>query len=79
MKQYFVFVFAKDNKIKCFTLDEAHQKKEILKKNGWVHTHTLDPCQFINYLHNLSTDFEIVNAIKDLSKKNHSILYCKFY
>jgi hypothetical protein len=47
-----IFIYAKGNQIKCFDIDEATKKNLHLIDDGWIHTHTLDPCLFMQYLHN---------------------------
>ena len=52
MKQTFVFIYAKDNKIKVLTQYEANQYEKELKSEGWSHKATLNPCTYIQYLCN---------------------------
>ena len=52
MENTFVFVYAKDGKIKALNIEQAQRLQDELKKDGWVHTKTLDACTFIQYLHN---------------------------
>ena len=61
-----IFVYAKDNIIKCLDLQESLKSGRNLVNDGWTHTHTLDACAFLEYIHNQKTD--IVKEIKSLSK-----------
>ena len=56
-----VFVYSKNGIIKVLDLDKA--KNNTLLQEGWVHTATLDPCAYIEYLCNESS------SIKDDVKK----------
>jgi hypothetical protein len=56
-----VFVYSKNGLIKVLDLDEA--KNNTLLQQGWMHTATLDPCAYIEYLCNES------KAIKKNVKK----------
>ena len=47
-----VFVYSKNGIIKVLDLSEA--KNNTLLLEGWVHTATLDPCAYIEYLCNQS-------------------------
>ena len=47
-----VFVYAKDNKINVLPMEQALTDHNALIYVGWVHTATLDPCMFIEHLHN---------------------------
>ncbi len=57
-----VFVYAKDGKIKVLIFNEAAKRHDDLILEGWVHTNTLDPCLFIEYVHNECGE------LKDLSE-----------
>jgi hypothetical protein len=56
-----VFVYSKNGIIKVLELDQF--KNNTLLQEGWVHTATLDPCAYIEYLCNESS------SIKDDVKK----------
>lgn len=65
MTQTFIFIYAKDGKIKALSLEDVDTNK--LKEDGWVHTTTLDGCRFIEYLHNDCPG--VWKEVKSLSKK----------
>ena len=55
-----VFVYAKDNKIAVLDLETAmNGKEEKLLNEGYIHTATLDPCRFIEYLCNDSKNVTV--------------------
>jgi hypothetical protein len=59
-----VFVYSKNGIIKVLDLDEAISNK--LLQEGWVHTATLDPCAYIEYLCNQSKSIKKdVNLLKN--------------
>lgn len=62
-----IFIYTKDEKIKCLPLDEA--KEQSLDKKGYVHTATLDPCAFLEYLHNVADEDDVHTSINSLSLK----------
>lgn len=45
-----VFVYAKDNQIRVLTMSDDHK---LLKSDGWVHTHTLDVCRWLEHICNI--------------------------
>jgi hypothetical protein len=45
-----IYVFSKDGLIKCLG-NLAYEHLELLD-DGWIHTATLDPCRYIESLHN---------------------------
>jgi hypothetical protein len=53
MNQYFIFVYRKDDKIKCFhcSQETIRQEKELMS-NGWKHIATIDPCKAIEHMYN---------------------------
>lgn len=55
-----VFVFAKEGLIKCTNNDPA--KHFNLIDDGWIHTTILDPCQYIESLHNDQVKFCLENV-----------------
>ena len=64
-----VFVYAKGKKIKVLYLgDAAKDHKELIDK-GWRRTNTLDPCLWIQNLHNNCSTYEQVEEIDRLNKK----------
>jgi hypothetical protein len=69
MEQTFVFVYAKDGKIKALNIEEAKRLQGELVKDGWVHTKTLDACVYIQYLHNNYEDVDLIDEMKSLTKR----------
>lgn len=62
----FVFVYAKEGKIKALNLKEGMKQHDDLVRDGWIHTKTLNGHAFIENLHN---DCEsIVESVMSLSK-----------
>lgn len=59
-----VFVYSKNGIIKVLDLDEAISN--TLLQQGWLHTATLDPCAYIEYLCNQSKQIKKdVNLLKN--------------
>jgi hypothetical protein len=50
----FLFIYAKEGKIKCLTVDEAHE--ENLTGKGWTHTATINPARWIEAMANSDED-----------------------
>ena len=50
----YLFIYAKEGKIKCLTVDEAHEEK--LTSEGWTHTATIDPSRWIEAMANGQRD-----------------------
>ena len=69
MEQAFVFIYAKDGKIKAINHQEAKRRHPELVKDGWVHTQTLDACAYIQCLHNDCEGGSLIDKINSLSKK----------
>lgn len=69
MEQTFVFVYAKDGKIKALNLEEAKRLQDELVKEGWIHTHTLDACAYIQYLHNDCDEVDLIDEMKFLRER----------
>jgi hypothetical protein len=65
MQDHFVFIYAKRGEIKALNLNESKKLHDGLMADGWKHTATLDPCIFIQYLHNDCKDLE--REINELS------------
>lgn len=57
-EQVFVFVYAKGPKIKVLGLEDSKKYHEELKIDGWKHTHTLDACMYLQFLHNSCDNIE---------------------
>ena len=68
MEQLFVFIYAKDNKIKALNIEDAKRLNDELLKNSWKHTETLDACVWIQYLHNECGDVDLFDEVKSLSR-----------
>lgn len=63
-----IFVYAKDGKIKVLDLETAiNGEEDKLKSEGYIHTATLDPCRYIEYLCNESKS--VVADVKGLLRK----------
>lgn len=65
-QQVFVFVYAKGPKIKVLGLEDSKNQHNDLVVDGWKHTHTLDACLFIQFLHNKCDN--IVEEVMGLKK-----------
>ena len=50
----YLFIYAKEGKIKCLTVDEAHEEK--LTNEGWTHTATINPARWIEEMANGNQD-----------------------
>lgn len=61
-----IFIYAKDGKIKVLSHGDALYGHSRLIGEGWTHTATVNPCLFLENLHNESQD--IVGEVKELSK-----------
>ncbi len=59
-----VFIYAKEGKIKVLSTEDARTHDEMLKRNEWVHTATINACKFIEYLHNDCED--VIAGIAEL-------------
>lgn len=46
----FLFIYAKEGKVKCLTVDQAHDEK--LTSEGWAHTATINPAKWIEAMAN---------------------------
>lgn len=63
-----IFVYAKDSKIKVLDLESALDGGEDkLKNEGYIHTATIDPCRFIEYLCNESKS--VIADVEGLLRK----------
>lgn len=68
MEQVFVFIYAKDKEIKVLNIEESKRLNDSLISEGWKHTHTLEACGWIQYLHNDCEDVDLFDEVKSLSK-----------
>ena len=50
----FLFIYAKEGKVKCLTIDEAH--RETLTSDGWTHTATINAARWIEQMANGKQD-----------------------
>ena len=64
------FVYAKDGKIIVLDLERAKQVENELKADGWVHTDTLNPCRFLEFLANNSEEQDILIELERLKITN---------
>ncbi len=69
MEQAFVFIYAKDGKIKAITLEDSLRFQDRLLKGGWVHTQTMDACRYLQYLHNECSDSDLIKDIRGLKER----------
>ena len=68
LEQVFVFIYAKDRKIKALNIEDSKRLNKELLKEGWKHTQTLDVCVWIQYLHNNCEVVDLYDDVKSLSK-----------
>jgi hypothetical protein len=66
MKQAFVFIYAKDKKIKVLSFEESKRLHNKLLKEGWKHTSTLDACMWIQFLYNNCENLDLLDEVKSL-------------
>lgn len=59
----FVFVYAKDGKIRCLTTDQAIEV-DALEEKDWKHTATLNSVLWIEALVNGDNADELINELK---------------
>lgn len=50
----YLFIYAKEGRIKCLTVDEANEEK--LTSEGWTHTTTINPARWIEFIANGKRD-----------------------
>ena len=64
----FLYIYAKNKKIKVLNQRQSIEKHNSLIKIGWKHTETLDPCKYLEYLHNKCKKEHLKVEIDSLSK-----------
>ena len=62
----FIFVFAKEGKIRCLTTGQGTEM-DALEKEGWKHTATLNTVYWIEALVNGDNAAELINELKGQS------------
>lgn len=70
MENKFVFIYAKEGKIKALNIQEAKRRQNELVKENWIHTATLDACVYIEHLHNDCEDVDLIDEMKSLTKRS---------
>jgi hypothetical protein len=63
-----VFIYHKEGKIKVLDLSDSKQSHIDMVENSWVHTTTLNPCVWIEYLFNQCEVEDLFDNVKSLSK-----------
>lgn len=66
LTQTFIFVYAKDGKIKVLNFEDDIKYSRTFIKDGWKHTATLDACRFIEYLGNDCEPCDFANELTEL-------------
>ena len=71
--QNFIFVYAKNKRIKVLGLEGSKEEHDFLISDGWIHSATLDPCKWLEYLHNTCELEDLHYEILELSNpiNNH--------
>lgn len=64
----FVFVYSKDFKIKVLSLENSQKEHDSLIEEGWVHTSTLVPCVFLEFIGNNCDGDDFINEMYSLTK-----------
>ena len=59
----FLFVYAKDGKIRCLTTDQAIEM-DALEEKDWKHTATLNTVRWIEAVVNGGNADELINELK---------------
>lgn len=60
------YVYSKENKVKVLDHDTSLAISDLLIKDGWKHTATLNSVAFIQYLANCKSSFEVIKEIHNL-------------
>lgn len=69
MNEVYIFIFAKDGKIKAFGAKEANNQHVELIKKGWVHVATIDACTWIEFILNNHQNIDISEYLKEFIPK----------
>lgn len=64
----FVFVYSKDCKIKVLNLENSQKEHDSLIEQGWVHTSTLNPCVYLEFLCNNCDGDDFLYEMYSLTK-----------
>lgn len=65
----FVFIYAKDGKVRCLDIEQAKEQATTLIADGWQYTTMLNSCAWIEYLCNHTKGEKREYAINVLSQK----------
>jgi hypothetical protein len=52
----FLFIYAKEGKVKCYMADEIRGKESQISMQGWTHAATIDPARWIEAMANGQRD-----------------------
>jgi hypothetical protein len=63
-----IFIYHKDGKIKVLDFETSKVLHNQMIDNGWLHTTTLNPCVWIEYLFNQCEIEDLFDNVKSLSK-----------
>lgn len=63
----FVYYNEEKKKIKVLSLSEAKEQNDLLLTNDWIHTATLDPRKWLEYLFNEAEAEDVIADIRELS------------
>lgn len=68
--EHLCFVYAKEKRIRVLNYKEANVNHHTLIEEGWKHTATLDPCKFLEHLHNECDNVDLITEMYYLSSIN---------
>lgn len=63
----FVYYRQETKEIKVLNLNDAKSQNDELIQRGWLHTATINPCKWIEYLFNGTEPEDIIAGVRDLS------------
>jgi len=72
----FIFVFSKNNEVRCLTLNEEMVGGHALRSSGWNHTLTIDPRLWLSALA-MHQDSDALDMIKELRGEIKSEYYLR--